>query len=433
MALVRVISILSQINAVPIMPPETPPPPPFSVIMTLGLDTLPAAALAHACGLPLQIYDLAALTAALGQGQRCVVVWTDPAFIIASCLRNQTACSAAMADWRQATQTLLDLFAHNRRRLLLVAASLITRGAAVDLARLAARLPLKAPLVTRDLMPDPNGANPDLPAVLARIAGPHLADLSPVLAELQACSLSIPDDSVTSADLDALAQLLARQSSELALLNTSINDAAARHQSEASLQREAMQDLAASLVETSQILAQTQTQPLPDEQRLTRLDLEARLLRDQLIDLSNVLTHETLAHQSAIQHLRSDLFDALHPSQPASIPAQREIHPARSLGSGKPGPGPVLTQSSVELGLLRDQLTNVTVPLQGGAQPIVSSAIPDIGASHIQIEQAFATLLAALVTETGLRFKAQQDAMPDRLDLTPKLNPPTGLPAPPGS
>lgn len=169
----------------------------------MGADPAAAAALGAACGLVPEPHDPVALAEALRQGRFCVVVWADPQGAVAEALRGLTPPSVAAAAWCAGSQDLLGLFTRNRRKLLLVAAALITRADAADLDRLAARLAMPHPL-----MP-PKAPVDDLAAVLARLTVTQLTDLRPIWDELQASSLAPVEASYSSADLDPLARLLA--------------------------------------------------------------------------------------------------------------------------------------------------------------------------------------------------------------------------------
>ena len=294
------------------MTPNASSPQTAFLIMPLGGAGPPASALAEALGLDLTQYDLSGLTRALDQDRRCVVVWSDPASALAQALRDQTAPSQACLLWRQSAQDLLHLFARHRRRLLLVEARLICRADPPDIARLQARLAF-----VRPLGPVTSPA-PDLPAQFARLISSQLSDLRPVWQELLASSLSTAEDTVTSADLDPLAQ------------------------------------------------------------RLTLIDLEVRLLRDQLLALSEAVA-----------------------SPPASQPPQR-----RDQLPGQPDPAPA---------------------------PAPDPAATPLGPAHAQVESAFATLLADLLTEKDLRLRAQQEARSATQVLQSTPNRRSPVPARPNS
>ncbi len=294
------------------MKSDARPPSPANLIMALGTDPQAAAALATACGLPLLAYDSAELIRALGRGQFCVVVWPDPHAAVLDALRTRTAPSVEAVAWRQSSHELLDLFARNRRKLLLVAASLILQGQPDDLRRLNARLVLAAPVIPPPL------ATPDLPALIARFMGAHLADLRPVWQELQASSLSPLEDGPQSIDLDPLAHLLAAE-----------HAAADRATSETALQRTAMADLIGNLTEASEALAAARAQSVADDERLTRLDQELHLTRDQVASLTARLTDETTAHQTSLQRAEQTLQSERTAHQQGQTRTQTELDLSR--------------------------------------------------------------------------------------------------------
>lgn len=357
--------------------------------MPLGPRTAAAAALAQACGLTLLDYDPNGLTEALRQGQRCVVVWPDPDVAIAAALRDQSAPSVAAAKWCSAAQDLLTLFTRNRRKLLLVAASLITRADPADLDRLAARLPLMDLLIPPAAVPD------DLPALLARLAAAHLSDMRPLWEELQACSLAPLERSPHSADLDPLVSLLA----------------------EANVQRVTVEGLLRDLTEARETVAAAQALHAADAQQVARLDQELAWLRDQLADLTGVLSQDAMAHQATLHEARLTLQAERESVAQSQSRVQSELDLVRDqlhALSDALGAGP---DTSAEIGLLRDQLVAVTALLHDAGQPA-------LGPAHIQIEAAFATLLTALATETDLRRKAQPDALPvGKPDVIPSARP----------
>ncbi|MBC7740109.1 MAG: hypothetical protein H7245_23510 [Candidatus Saccharibacteria bacterium] len=356
-------------------------PAPAHKIMALGTDTRAAAALATACGLSLLPYDAADLTEALGKGQFCIVVWPDPHAALLDALRKRTAPSVEAAAWRQASNDLLDLFALNRRKLLLVAASLITQGQPDDLRRLAGRVVLAAPVIA----PAPD--TPDLPAMMAHFLGAHLSDLQDVWQELQASSLSPPEESFRSADLDQLAQAVAADQAT-----------AERGASQAAMQRAAMATLLGNMTEVSRALTAARAQIVADDQSRAVLHQQLQASRDQLDEMTARLTDQAARHQTSLEQAEQTLqferdahdqvlaeFDLVR-AQLVDLSAQLATRP----------------DATIEVGLLREQLVSVSALLQN--TPAKGAGV---GPAHILIEQAFAALLTDLATETDLRRKAE--------------------------
>lgn len=276
----------------------------------MGFDPGPAAGLGLACGLAVQPYDAAVLGAALAQGQVCVVVWSDPADAIAHAMRANIAPSVAAAAWCCDGQDLLRLFTRNRRKLLLVAARLITQADPADLARLGARLHLPFALTP------PASSRTDLPAMLARITAASLTDLRSVWDELQASSLAPLEQSHSSADLDPVAQALADQQ----------HAAQRRIDDLTSLLQAGVLAHAAELQQTRLDLKAEQAALLLDHDR-TRTELD--LVRTQLVALSGTL--DDTASQTEVTLLREQLVEvmALLQATPDDIgPAHVQIESA---------------------------------------------------------------------------------------------------------
>lgn len=360
---------------------DTKTPAPAALIMDFGADPAAAASLAQAIGLPLQTFDMQTLAQSLRQGQRCVVVWSDPQNAVAQALRTQTVPSVAAAQWLQSGQDLLALFARNRRTLLLVAASLITRGSLDDLSRLAARLPLTVPLVQAK-------PSPDLAEQLGRLIAAHLSDLRPVWEELQASSLSPHEEVATSVDLDPVAQLLADQKA-----------ATRRGSTEIALLRAEAADLLDKL-------SAADARHAADRQSLIQSEQEIALLRDQVSALNQASIAETAADQSAKEQTERAMTAELSSLERANAKALTELELLRSqLVAVSQGTHKAREPDTTEVDLLREQLAAVSAMI---------TKVPNdgIGADHVMIEAAFASLLAALVSEVDSRRKAELDAPP---------------------
>ena len=191
--------------------------------------------------------------------------------------------------------------------------------------------------------------------------------------ELQTSSLSLPEDSLTATDLDALARThhLATQ----------------RHETLAPVQHGA--------------------------QDAQRLGLEVALLRDHVADLTSAMARTAATHQAESASL------ILHSTAQTELDLVRSQLNAlsQSLTQGLHRPNQISqtqTQTTPEVTLLRDQLAAVTALLHSAPAPDTRSH-PD----RIQIESAFATLLTALVNETDLRLQAQPILPAPALNLDP--------------
>ena len=206
-----------------------------------------------------------------------------------------------------------------------------------------------------------------------------------------------------------MARLLAAGQAELAQLHLTLAEAHQRHAAETTLQRATMADLLANLTETSAALTLAQARHATDHDRLTRLDQELQLLRDHLAELTGVLAEESAAHQVGLhraeQALQAEKTGLLQDQARTQTELQRVRSQLRAVTEtlDKNPPPP---DRSVEVDLPRDQLVSVTALLQGTA-----TQTPGIGADHIQIEAAFASLRSALATKTDLRRQARQDAL----------------------
>ena len=415
-----------------VMPDQTQLPQPASTVMPHGIPSDAAQALALACDVPLQPFDLAVLTELLGAGKRCVVVWSPPHSAIAGALRAFTSPSEQAAQWLRSIESLLKLFGRYRRRLLLVDAQVITAGRADDLANLARRLPMTRPLTIPQ-------STPDLADLLAQLMTSQLADLIPVIEELQASSVSVTGQIPTSFDLDPVAALLASLAKDRAALEGQIQDLTMLHREESDLQRGALADLSSSLTEKAKDLAQAQALLDEAEGRAARLDGEARLLREQLRDVSETtatrhaneitsVTSQNMALGQEATLLRdqlavlSDAFAARaqdHPvtSDNADLSTELDLVRAQlqALSQFVAADDAALRQSyaspsddnSAELVLLRDQL----VALNAELSVLAASGTTSFGSDYPQIEAAFAALLASLSKGTDLRKLAQQDAI----------------------
>ena len=414
------------------MTDQTQQPQPASTVMPHGIPSDAAQALALACDVPLQPYDLAALTELLGAGKRCVVVWSPPHSAIAGALRAHTSPSEQAAQWRHSIESLLKLFGRYRRRLLLVDAQMITDGRADDLANLARRLPMKHPLTTHQ-------STPDLADLLARLMTGQLADLRPVIEELQASSISVTEQIPTTFDLDPVAARLASLAKDRAGLEGQFQDLTTRHREEGDLQRGALADLSSSLTEKAQDLAQAQALRHAAEDRVDWLAGEAKLLREQLRDVSETtatrhaneissVTSQNMALDQEATLLRnqlaalSDAFatraqDHLVTSDNADLSSELDLVRAQLEALSQVlAPGEAAQRqasaspsddTSAELVLLRDQLVALNAELAVRA----ASGTTSLGSDYPQIEVAFATLLGSLSKETYLRKLAQQDAI----------------------
>ena len=417
------------------MTTDTKSPQPASIVMPHGIQSDPAQALASACGVPMQPFDLAALTQFLAAGQRCVVVWSSPQSAVAQALRSQTPPSEMVAQWRQSVETLLKLFGRFRRKLLLVDARVIMQGKAEDLANLARRLPMQHALVAPGIVPD-------LPDLLAQVMVDQLADLRSVFDELQASSLSIAQPARTSTDLDPVAKLLSALTDDRTRLADDLEHLATRHQEEGDLHRDVLADLSRSLVQKATALEEAESRLAETAQRAERSDNESNLLREQLRDVSEVsaaslssqadqitaaaqktamLEHDAAFLREELASL-SDAYAAVAAelvlaTDRADLSAELDLARAQlqsmsqllaqSDAAASRDMAAIQQSTSAEIALLREQLVALNAELNTQATAAPSFA----GLDYPQIEGAFAALLASLSNETELRKAAQQQSL----------------------
>jgi hypothetical protein len=370
------------------MTPEAISSHPASFVMPLGPLVAPARALATACGAQVMPFDPAALAAALAAGQRGVVVWSPPTAAVAQALRSNQPVADHVAGWRQSIEVLLTLFNRNRRKLLLVDASLLLGGTAQDLANLCRRLPMPHPLPA---LP----ADTDLPALLAGLALQPLTDVSRIWDEVLACSVSSSDPAGLPVDLDQIAAALAdiaaertRQDESLARLNT-------HHEAESSLLRAAVADLSLAAEKDAQTLAQAVTRLDEARHDADLLRHEANLLREQLTGVTTTAENDRLRVRSALARANLDTDDAAAAIQHLTV----RIEDLSSAVQSLPNPADHRARLA-ELALLRQQLFDVAqaMPPPQPTLPVRSEPGPD-RAAELNLLRAQVVALSDLAAE----------------------------------
>ena len=153
-------------------------------------------------------------------GDRCVILWQDPADAMATAMEAGHNLDAVVDAWSTSAEELLSLFRRNRRQMLLVdARTLADRKSEAARDTLCSKLHLDR--LARPLDP-PALPTSKLAQLLARFAIPQIPSVRKRLEELEASSDVFSQEALSSADLNTAASMLKQISEENELLKTQI-------------------------------------------------------------------------------------------------------------------------------------------------------------------------------------------------------------------
>lgn len=159
-------------------------------------------------------HDARALGKALQAGKPCAVIWSRPEAALAGALAAGLALGPVLTQWQEQATGLLDLYRHNRRRLVLLSDRTLTTTDPLARTQLRERLGLK-----EDFSVQPAATGADDPAtLLAVLAVPQLDELRPLLTELEAGSILCAPPGINAACLERAGALLAQDLEKQALL-----------------------------------------------------------------------------------------------------------------------------------------------------------------------------------------------------------------------